>query len=261
MNCAAMRLGRRVRRREYAAVGGHVLDQELHLVREDLAVGQYQVLGLVRHVRGIDELQPGLLRQAVALDAVARAAGGYHVHPGVGAAARHRPDVIARQSQVAESACAIGADVAVAAEQLAIVERRNLIESAHRHRLALDRDDRAGGDAGASSGLLGNPPVENELALAERPGDQVLGVVEARLLPGNPAVRYAVIIECQNQRNFTRHFSKLLPKQSSAGIVPQNPSLRHPSAVTPPLAAAARPARRYKPRPSSASSRAWRALR
>jgi len=99
-----------------------VLDQELHLVGEDLAIREDQVLGLVRHVRRVDELQPGLFRQAVALDAVARAARRDHVHPGVGTAARHRPDVVARQSQVAESPCAIGADVAVAAEQLAVVE-------------------------------------------------------------------------------------------------------------------------------------------
>src|SRR5215467_11669313 len=58
-------------RREYAAVRGNVLDQKLHLVCEDPPVGEDQVLGLVRHVGSVDELQTGLLRKAVALDAVA----------------------------------------------------------------------------------------------------------------------------------------------------------------------------------------------
>jgi len=44
-----------------------VLLQELHLVGENAAVGEDQVLGLVRNVGRIEQLQAGLLRQSVRL--------------------------------------------------------------------------------------------------------------------------------------------------------------------------------------------------
>src|SRR5690349_73261 len=110
------RLGCRSRQLEYATVGGNVLDQKFHLVGEDLAVGEDQVLRLVGYVRSVDELQPGLLGKTVALDAVAGPARGDDVHPGIGAAARYRPDVISRKPQEAERPRAVRADVAVAAK-------------------------------------------------------------------------------------------------------------------------------------------------
>src|SRR5450756_886740 len=79
--------------------------------------------------------------------------------------------------------------MAIAAEQLAIVERRHLAEALGRHRLALDGDDGVGGDAGALAGLARGAAVNRERAFAQRPGHQVLGVVIAGLLPGDPAVR------------------------------------------------------------------------
>src|SRR5437764_13075472 len=119
-----------------------VLLQELHLVRQDAAVGEDQVLGLVRDVGGVEELHARLFRQAVPLVAVAVPAGAHHVHPGVPAAARKRRDVVARQAKIVELAAAVGAHVAVAAEELSIVEGRNLVEALRGKRLALHRDDR-----------------------------------------------------------------------------------------------------------------------
>src|SRR5438270_12554999 len=88
-------------------VGRDVLLQELHLIRQDAAVGEDQVLGLVRDVRRIEELHAAFLRQAVAFMAVAVPAGGHHVHPRVAAAARERRDVVASQAEVVELAGAI----------------------------------------------------------------------------------------------------------------------------------------------------------
>ena len=102
---------------------------------------------------------PGFLGRAVALEAVAVPAGGDHVHPGVPAAARQRGDVVARQPEIVEVPAAIGADLAVAPEQLAVVERRHLVEALRRHRLALDGDDRMRGDAGALAGGREMPPL------------------------------------------------------------------------------------------------------
>src|SRR5258706_1969255 len=101
-----------------------VLLQEVHLVGEDAAVGENQVLGLVRDVGRVEKFHAGLLRQAVALAAVAMAAGRDHVHPGVAPAARERLDVVARQAEIAELAAAVAAHVAVAAGELPGVERR-----------------------------------------------------------------------------------------------------------------------------------------
>src|SRR5712691_831492 len=120
---AAPRLGRRAGQRDDATMRGNVLDQNFHLVRENFAVGEDQVLRLVRHVGRVEELQSRLLRHAVALDSVAGPARRDDVHPRVGAAARYRPDMVPRQPQEAESPSAIRADVAVAAKQLAVVER------------------------------------------------------------------------------------------------------------------------------------------
>src|SRR5216117_1890218 len=193
-----------------------------------------------------------------------------------------RPDMVPRPPQKAESPSAIRADMAVAAKQLAVVERRHLIEALHRHRLALDRDDRARRDARAPARRTGDAAVENELLFAEGPGHQVLRVVEARLLPVDPAVRHPVIIQGQNQRNFARHTkfsisscSKLLAEQSSAadcaGKIQATPYLslsgrraraqrRRIRRFRPPWTPI-RPVPPCRPPPSVASSRAWRAPR
>src|SRR3954463_1149619 len=177
-----------------------VLLQELHLVRKDAAVGEDQVLGLVRHVGRIEELEPALLRQAVPLVAVAVPAGGDHVHPRVASAARERRDVIAGQAEVAELAAAVAAHVAIAAEELPVIQRRHLVEALGGERLALDGDDRVRRDAGALAGGARDRAVVGEGLLAQRPGDQILRIVEARLLPADPPVRDTVGVEGKDER-------------------------------------------------------------
>src|SRR6476661_9193743 len=177
-----------------------VLLQELHLVREDAAVGEDEVLGLVRHVRRIEKLEPAFLRQPIALVPVAMPAGADHVHPGVAPAARERRDVVAGEAEVAELTAAVGAHVAVAAEQLPVIQRRHLVEALGGERLALDGDDRVRGDAGALPGDAGDAAVVGEGLVAQRPGDQVLRIVEARLLPADPAVGDTVGVERKDER-------------------------------------------------------------
>src|ERR1043166_7018652 len=140
-----------------------------------------------------------MLRRPVALALVAAAAGSHHVHPGIGAAAGKRVYVIARQARCAEFTAAIRADMPVAMKQLAIVERRDLAERLHRHRLALDRNDAARGNAGALPGLARNTAEYGECMLAERPRHAVLDVIETRMLPGDPAMRHTVHVERQDQ--------------------------------------------------------------
>ena len=176
-----------------------MLLQEFHLVHEDPAIGKDQVFGLVRHIRRIQELGARFLGGAVALHAVAMPAGGDHVHPGIPATAGQRLDMVAGQPEVMEIPSAICTQLAVAAEQFAIVERRDLVEAFSRHRLALDGDDGVCGDARALARQVGDAAVESEGPLPHRPGDEVLGVVEAGLLPADPAVRHAVVVQRKDE--------------------------------------------------------------
>src|SRR2546426_6207127 len=143
-----LRLGCRAGQRDYATVGRDVLDQKFHLVGENLPIGEDQVLRLVRHIRRVKKLQSRFFRHAVALDSVAGTARRDHVHPRVGAAARYRPDMVPRQPQKAEPPSAIRADMAVAAEQPAGVERGHPRENLPPPRPPPDRGGRWRGGAG-----------------------------------------------------------------------------------------------------------------
>jgi DNA-binding beta-propeller fold protein YncE len=106
------------------AAARHRGEQELHLVGQDAAgrAGSCPRAGWARRAGRAGSCAP--LRAAVALVAVAGAAGGDAVHPAVRPAARHRHDVLAGQVVEAEVAAAVGADMAVAHEQLGVGQRR-----------------------------------------------------------------------------------------------------------------------------------------
>src|SRR5690606_34829605 len=147
----------------------------------------------------------GLLRRAVALDPIAMTAGSDHIHPSIAATAGYRPDVIPRQTQGMEFAAAVGAEVAVAPEQLAIVQRRYLIESLESHGFAANGDDGMAGDAGPLPSQAGNAAIGSESDIAKSPCHQILGIVEACLLPRDPAVRDTVVIQGEDQRDINGH--------------------------------------------------------
>src|SRR6185312_9098319 len=183
----------------HARIRRHMLSQELHLVDEDAAVGEDQELGAVRDVGCVQQLHVRLFGRAAAFLLVARAAGGHHVHPRVAAPARHREDVVAGELERREMAAAERADEAVAVEELAVVERRDLVESLDGERLAADGDDRVGGDAGAFPGALAAAPEDRERLVADLPGHPFLGVIPHRLLPGDPPVRDPVLVEREDE--------------------------------------------------------------
>lgn len=87
--------------------------QKLHLVCENLAVLQNQILREVRRVGHRQQLHICFLRRARVFLLVAVAAGGYAVFPGGFATAAHRHDVITREMRGVELLAAIQAEVVV----------------------------------------------------------------------------------------------------------------------------------------------------
>ena len=90
--------------------------------------------------------------------------------------------------------------MAVAVEQLAIVQRRHLEHALGGQRLAADGDDAVGDDAGARAGTAVHPAEKGETVIAGVPGDEVFGVVKAGVLPTHPTMRHTMHVEGQDQR-------------------------------------------------------------
>jgi hypothetical protein len=108
--------------------------------------------------------------------------------------------VIACQLCVAEQAAAIRAHMSVAVEQLAVVERGDLIEPFHRHRFAPNGDDRGGGDRRDFAGFAAFAAAYGERRGACFPSDSLFCVVPDSVLPSNPSVWNTVLVKRQDER-------------------------------------------------------------
>ena len=104
-----------------------VREQVLHLVGQHAPSLQEDVFGVGGRERHGDELHLRLLRRARGLGVVAAAAGRDHVVPGVLAALAERTHVVARQLRRRKALRAVQAQVAVAAEQRLVVQRRDVV--------------------------------------------------------------------------------------------------------------------------------------
>ncbi len=173
--------------------------QKIHLVGEDVAVAKNQVFRLVRHIRRIEKLHAGLFWRAPAFPLIAGTTGGDHVHPRIAPALRNRRDMVARQAGAGQAVATIGADMAVAMEQLAVVERRHLAELTPGQRAALDGDDAVRTDFRLLPGQPAEAAMDGEAVISRRPGHQVLGVIKAGMLPSHPAVRRAMRVKREDQ--------------------------------------------------------------
>ena len=178
----------------------HTLQQELHLVGQDLAVTQDERFIPVRHVRHVVQSHPSGFRRAISLAVVARLARGHEVGPGVGATFRARHDVLHVELVVAETLRAVRADVAVAGQQHVLRERRDMIEAADHEVPALDRDDRAGADRRLLTGRTLRAASKHELVRTNGPRDQVGRVVMRSVAHVDPPVRSASDVERENVR-------------------------------------------------------------
>ena len=71
--------------------------QKLHLVRQDTAVTQDEVLPQRRLIRRVKQRHARLLRRAVALAVVARFTRRHHIHPRVRATLANGANVLTRE--------------------------------------------------------------------------------------------------------------------------------------------------------------------
>ena len=101
--------------------------QILHLVRKYSTALEINVLGVVRCERNRYELHRSLLWRSATLIVVATATGRRDVGPGISTAARHGRNVVARQIPRHVTHATVQAQVRIALEQRAIVERRNIL--------------------------------------------------------------------------------------------------------------------------------------
>jgi hypothetical protein len=118
---------------------------------------------------------------------------------------------------VREVAAAERAHELVAVEELAVVQRRDGVEALDGERLAADGDDRVGGDVRALTGAVATTAPEGELLAPQLPGNAFLGVVPDRLLPGDPAVRNAVLVQGEDEWQAAVH--RFLPVKSPTWII------------------------------------------
>ena len=133
----------------------------------------------------------------VALAPVAGAAGGDAVHPAVEAAARHRRDVLARQLVEVEAPTAVGADLAVAIEQLRVAQRRNLAPGTRRDRAA-HRDDRVQFDARLQAADALDAAAQHVEGVAERPRHRIAGIQHGRFARRDPGLRTTRHVELKD---------------------------------------------------------------
>ena len=108
--------------------------------------------------------------------------------------------MIAREFRAGQQIRTVSANLPVTMKQFAVVQRRHVVKRFHRHRLALDGDDAAGGNLGTLAGDAVFAAVDGKCMIAECPRHLIFGVVKTGVLPGDPAVRHAVGIERQHQR-------------------------------------------------------------
>ncbi len=107
--------------------------------------------------------------------------------------------MVARQADEGVFVAAIGAHVAVAVEQFAIVQGRHDGTAARRQRLALDGDDAVHRDERAFARIAAHAAMDGEAVIAGHPGDEILGVVKTGMLPVHPTVRCTRHVERQDE--------------------------------------------------------------
>ena len=162
-----------------------MIDQELHLVSEDIAVGQDQMFHPARSVRHREQRHFGLLRRAIALAQIARQARADHVLPFVTPPFGYRQHVVTGKFAAGKLRAAVHAQKAVTREQRGVGQRRRRI-----HRLVATTPG-AGDDGVQLQQALRamqstETTVHEQARIAERPRDGATRVQADSVLPADP---------------------------------------------------------------------------
>lgn len=176
---------------------GQVVDQEFHLVDQDIAVGQDQVLHPAGPVGHRQQRHIGLLGRAVALAQVAVQAGADHVFPGVLAVLGDRQHMVAGQLAAAEALAAVHAQVAVAGEQGGIGERRRRVDGVVAA-VAGAGDDGVQGQGALQAADTVVAAVDGDAGIAQGPRHGVAYVEANRFLPADPVKNSAGGVQRQH---------------------------------------------------------------
>ena len=207
---------------------GQVNHQKLHLVGQDAAVAQDEVLPQAGHIRGVHQGHARLLGRAVALAVVAAPAGGDHVHPAVQPALAHGPDVLAGEVLIGKMVATVGAQVAVAGKQLAVGDGGAQIERVDvGHTVGaddgVDRDQRLLAGDGVVSAM------EHRHLHAHFPAHLIGCVVKHSLFEADPGLRQPLTREFQHLQDDLRATAQTNPTESphAAQCACLPPSNRH----------------------------------
>ena len=142
------------------------------------------------HIGQVVHRPAQLGERAVALAAVAVAAGGDAVHPGVAATARDGLDVFAGEVVEDKPVAAVGADLAVASEEFGVGQRGALAPGPAGDG-AVHRDDGVQFQARLQAGEALDAPTQDHERVAQRPGDAVTGIQDRRFPGREPGLRTA----------------------------------------------------------------------
>ena len=113
--------------------------EKLHLVGQNAAVSQDEILPQRGRVRGVEQRHARLLGGSGTFAVIAGTAGRDQIHPAVLPAGAHGDNVLASEITLVELPPAIGADTAVTRKELAICQpRQQFVRVDIRHALGAD---------------------------------------------------------------------------------------------------------------------------
>lgn len=179
--------------------------QKRHLICQDIAALEVDVLGMSRGEWNSQQLHSCLLRCSARFVVVAPNTRGDDVGPSVLAAFAKRRHVIPRQPVVAKLLTAVEAQVAVALKQRAIAQRRGVTVA--ELVVAMCRDDRVDLDRAAPMTSCVDAAVEREQRFTTDVGNHIEVVQTGGLPEINPLQRHTRRIGTQNLLRQARHGS------------------------------------------------------
>ncbi len=166
-----------------AASFGHLSQQELHLIGENAAIAEQQILRPGRRKRYRQQGHLRFVRSAVVLATVTTAAGGHHIGPDIPALARNGNDVVTGQFADRKVLATVHAEMMIAVKQGLIGQggRPDLAKMATAH-----GNDRMNVELGMNATAPAYSTVGSEKRTPESPGNITPDIMGGGFFPGFP---------------------------------------------------------------------------